>query len=216
MADNFALHMGHINDELTALQADFDTLTPSDYKDGAYRLRRYSKFDFNADDLTINVQQGVTFSQDDSINNFQGNVARTYDDLSDKVQANPAFLKMCQALVEHSDLPSQCVLEAHQMRIIAKPEVGVAESAPEGIHQDGFDYVAVFTVARHNEQGGDLCVWRDKNAPSPILSTTPKSGEYYIINDHTLWHSATPLSPMDKSQQAYWDLFVITAILPNK
>ncbi|OOS22986.1 hypothetical protein [Moraxella pluranimalium] len=30
-----------------AMLASFDTLTPSDYKDGSYRLRRYSVFEYD-------------------------------------------------------------------------------------------------------------------------------------------------------------------------
>lgn len=209
----FALHMGCIDGELDELHADFDMLTPSTYKDGAYRLRRYSKFDFDDDSLQIHLHTGTTFVQDDSINEFQGNITRTYDDLSNTVCHNPAFLQMCRALVQNSALPSQCILEAHQMRIIAKSDMA-AQSAPEGIHQDGFDYVAVFTVARHNETGGELFVWRDKDSTAPLLTLTPKVGEYCIVNDRTLWHSASAICQVDKADKAYWDLFVITAKLP--
>lgn len=204
------LQMGCVESELGALQADFESLVPSTYKDGAYRLRRYSKFDFD-EQAGIRVHEGASFVQNDNINTFQGNVVRTYDNLSQTVQSDPAFLNMCQTLAKTANLPNPCTLEAHQIRIIARPEMPIAQSAPEGIHQDGFDYVAIFTVARHNEQGADLLVWQSKDSPSPIATTTPKAGEYCIVNDKTLWHSATPISQIDKSDKAYWDLFVLTA-----
>lgn len=65
------------------LGQSFHTLKPSQYKDGAYRLRHYSKFDYQRSSGNIELQAGAQFVQSSDLNRFQGDITRTYDDLND-------------------------------------------------------------------------------------------------------------------------------------
>lgn len=208
------MHLGALQpDSVISLHPSFDELTPSRYKDGEYRLRRYSKICF--DHGRVSVLPAEAFVQSGDINEFQGDVVRVYDNLSDQALHSQGMAQICQSFIDACELPSVCQIEIHQMRIIAKQDSAPAESAPEGIHQDGFDYVGVFTIQRYNQSGGELMIWRDKQSPKPVSTLTPKAGEYCIVNDRTLWHSASAVAVGDQDQVGYWDLLVLTANNPN-
>lgn len=194
--------------DFDVLKASFESLEPSNYKDGSYRLRRYSRFCFDKNTNTITLQPQVAFVQDDSLNQFQGNVARTYDDLTAKTYNSLSFAKILQIFADTTDLPAQSLIEVHQMRLLAKGADSI--TTPEGIHQDGFDYVGVFTVARYNATGGKLLLWQDKTDNTPIASQDAQAGDFCIVNDKVLWHSATNLHTIDDGI-GYWDIFVLTA-----
>lgn len=212
MSDALLLQMGNLPaDTMQPLKPFFDELKPSSYKDGAYRLRKYSKI--YSDNGKLAILPNQSFMQTGNINEFQGGVVRTYDDISTQVLSSEGFGGIVKAFIKAGELPADGQIEVHQMRIIAKDDSEVP-AAPEGIHQDGFDFVGVFTVGRHNLTGGELLVWQDKNADAPISQISPSAGDYCIVNDQTLWHSASAIHAKDKSDVGYWDLFVLTANKP--
>lgn len=190
--------------------ASFDTLTPNEYKDGDYRLRRYSVFDYDRQTHKISKRPSTAFIQDDSLNQFQGNVARHYDDLTDATITNADFGAMMATFAKVANLHRHSQIDVHQMRIIAKDADITAVASPEGIHQDGFDYVGVFTMARQNITGGELFVWQNKTDDTPIAKLDPLAGDFCVINDKQLWHSAGDVVPK-QSGKGYWDVFVLTA-----
>nr|UOP05146.1 2OG-Fe dioxygenase family protein [Conchiformibius kuhniae] len=192
------------------LGASFHTLQPSAYKDGAFRLRRYSTFRYCRRSGDIRLQANSQFVQGEDLNAFQGNVARTYDDLTAQTVASNGFAAMMRRFAEKADLPEQAHIEVHQMRIVAKNGAQAAESTPEGIHQDGFDRIGVFTVARHNAEGGELYLWQNKDDAEPVAACTQQAGDFCVLNDKALWHSASPVCAADAASQGYWDLFVLT------
>lgn len=193
------------------LQPSFHTLTPSAYKDGAYRLRRYSKFRYRQSSGHIQLQANSRFVQSDKLNRFQGNVARSYDDLTADTIACAGFAAMFRRFAESAGLPDEAEIEVHQMRIIAKSAGQAAESTPEGIHQDGFDRIGVFTAARHNAEGGELYLWRSPEDAAPLAACLPQAGDFCVLNDRLLWHSASPVHTRSEAEAGYWDLFVLTA-----
>lgn len=195
---------------VSAMLASFDTLTPSDYKDGSYRLRRYSVFEYDRQAHKLVKQANTAFVQDDSLNEFQGNVARHYDDLTDATITDVDFGRMMATFAKVTNLPPLSQIAVHQMRILAKDADNNAVATPEGIHQDGFDYVGVFTMARHNVTGGELFIWQNKTDDAPMAMFDPSAGDFCVINDKQLWHSAGDVTPK-QSGQGYWDLFVLTA-----
>ncbi|WP_274584704.1 2OG-Fe dioxygenase family protein [Neisseria leonii] len=206
----FLWRTGRLNaDGLPAVGASFDTLRPSAYQDGGYRLRRYSKFAYRRGSGQLRLLPNSGFIQSSELNRFQGGVARTYDEITEETFSAPGFAEMFAAFAQTASLPENTVIEVHQMRIIAKPTGEAAPATPEGIHRDGFDYVGVFTVARRNTQGGELFVWHRPDDAQPLAACLPEAGEYCVLNDRAVWHSASPVGAAD-SGSAYWDLFVLT------
>lgn len=198
------------SNDFETLRQSFDTLTPSDYKDGSYRLRRYSRFSYDKTNKAIALQETKAFVQGDDLNRFQGNVARTYDNLTNESFQSQAFLSLMDDFVKSTNLPEHSLIEVHQMRILAKDGNESTPAAPEGIHQDGFDFVGVFTINRKNVKDGALMLWHGRECDKPIATLNPEAGDICIVNDQVLWHSASDIR-LEEAGEGYWDLLVLTA-----
>jgi len=73
--NDFYLELGKLKPEHNAfLCKSFDHLPSSDYKDGEFRLRRFSHFNFKNNQLTHLPKKG--FLQSAEFNQFQGNIER--------------------------------------------------------------------------------------------------------------------------------------------
>ncbi|UNU73922.1 2OG-Fe dioxygenase family protein [Moraxella nasovis] len=204
------LHTGTLpTDIIAALEGDFDGLKPSVYKDGSYRLRRYSKIVYNKDDKHIDLLRGTNFCQSSEFNKFQGDVVREYDDISDELIASEGFLRIVDTFANEGGLPKDATIDVHQIRVVAKDPAKPTVTTPEGIHQDGYNRIGMFTVSFKNAEGAELRIYSD-NDPDTVLEKIPsKTGGYCVVDDSDLWHYATEISSDDGN--GYWDLFVLTA-----
>ncbi|AKG19693.1 hypothetical protein AAX09_01275 [Moraxella bovoculi] len=196
-------------DIIAPLRTDFDSLTPSLYKDGSYRLRRYSKFTYNQDSQDIELIRGSQFVQSSELNKFQGDVVRQYDDVSDELLQTEGFLTIVDTFAKQGGLPNHATIEVHQMRIVSKDPAKPTITTPEGLHQDGFDRIGMFTVSRQDVEGGDLCAYQTNDPDSMLVRLPSETGVYCVMDDSKLWHYANELSTTGES--GFWDLFVLTA-----
>ncbi|MEC6796845.1 2OG-Fe dioxygenase family protein [Photobacterium sp. S4TG1] len=190
---------------VTELAPSFKYLPHTPHADGEYRLRRYS---------IVRIHNGkiehlppTDFVQSNDINHFQGDVVRHFEALDEALIHCSGMLEMCALFQQANALPNDQPIEIHQMRIAALN--GETPTSPEGIHQDGFEHIAVIGIDRHNINGGEFLVYKDKTA-SPFLCTTLQHGEMAILADDILWHNAHPIKAIKKHQQGYWDVFVLT------
>jgi len=187
---------------LEALKPSFDHLPQTDHADGKYRFRCYSQIDYYGRDSGT-----VEFTQSSEYNKHQGDVERKFEPIHDDVLSSESFKKMHGAFRRESDLFFENI-EVHQMRIFTEGET--VPVSPEGVHQDGYNSVGIFGVHRHNIVGGDALVFLDQSGP-PIFSRRLQAGEYVIIDDENLWHSAKTIMTIDKTQPGYMDAFIFTA-----
>lgn len=206
-SEEFLLELGQLTEQsVMCLAPSFKALPPSDYLDGAYRLRRFSHF---------RIQQGVltrlptkAFVQSGDINTFQGSVERIYPEIEDDVTETAAFQSMLMGFKAKAGVSDDQSIEVHQMRIIANNDA-LTEAAPEGVHQDGFKSLAVVVIERSNIRGGEIQVHTAKDS-APFISHTFDNGEFVVLNDQRFWHSATGLEAT-QDEDAYMDAFVLTA-----
>jgi hypothetical protein len=206
-ATDFLLQLGQLtNNSVTSLTTSFANLPKSDYLDGAFRLRRFSHFTYASGQLLELPTKA--FSQTGDINTFQGNVAREYPSIEAEVVSSDAFSEMFKNFKKMTELTDDKPIEVHQMRILGA-KGSLTEAAPEGVHQDGFDYLGVFVIERKNIQGGEICVHPEKEQ-APIFKHAFDSGEFVILNDKRFWHSAQNLEAVN-DDLAYMDVFVLTA-----
>ncbi len=206
--DNFYLELGQLTpDSVNHLTSSFSNLPASPYADGAFRLRRYSRFVMNNHRLSRLSAQA--FVQDESINHFQGNVVRVYPEIEDQTFEGPAFVELFDHFQKMANVQDDTPIEVHQMRIFADHKR--AEVAPEGVHQDGFDRIGIYVMQRHNIQGGNINIHLDKKSPA-MISHDFDQGEFVVLNDRKFFHSAHPIKPVD-GDFGYMDLFVLTANL---
>lgn len=76
-------------------------------------------------------------------------------------------------------------------------------------HQDGFDFVGIFCIDRHNLIGAETHLYEDPNA-APIFAKELQPGEFVLVNDRRLYHSTSGIQPLGTGEGTR-DVFVMTA-----
>ncbi|MDR9828779.1 2OG-Fe dioxygenase family protein [Vibrio sp. FNV 38] len=198
------------SEAVSDLSQSFKLLPKTAHADGQYRLRRYSVIQFTHGKVIQTDRHN--FMQTDEINHFQGNVIRHFESILDQTLNSEGFREMCGLFVEANSLPEDQEIEVHQMRIAAVFDE--TQVAPEGVHQDGFDCIALIGIDRHNIVGGEVLLYND-NHTAPFYRKVLENGEVAILDDHKLWHNAMPIRIVDHNLEGHMDVFVLTARKPQ-
>ena len=114
-------------------------------------------------------------------------------------------------------------LGVHAIRIKADEGSGLrGQVVPEGMHQDGFEYIGLLSPQKHNvlddwrtyvyvggprgEKPGD-----DEAAKKrPIFSSAVEPGALLFVDDRRMWHDADDLRQADETAPGWRDFMVIT------
>ncbi|MEX2941904.1 2OG-Fe dioxygenase family protein [Serratia fonticola] len=201
------LQITHLSREgIAQLAPSFNTLPHTQHADGKYRLRRYSVLRFQHG---LVVETGKhEFVQSEDINHFQGNIVRQFEPLLTTTWQNEGMREMCEVFVNSNDLPDNQEIEIHQIRITTT--YVETQVAPEGIHRDGFDHIAIVGIDRHNIVGGDILLY-NSNREEPFFRKVLENGEVAMIADSKLWHNACPIRAVETDKEGHMDVFVLTA-----
>ena len=193
---------------ISTLKDSFNKLPTTDHRD-KYRLRRYSRIKLcDTDHFKYMKLESEPFNQSGKYNKFQGNVSREFEDIEDEVIESGGMLEMCDTFLESSGFSDDHEIEIHQMRIITRDEL--TPVSPEGVHQDGYRFIAMVGINRHNITGGNLLVCKTYDG-KPILDFPLESGEMVMLDDKAMWHNATQIKPINPDIQGYMDAFILTA-----
>lgn len=204
---NSLLQLCRLSSDIEQVVASFDELPETDHADGKYRLRAYSQ-------LRASGQGHITrlparsFTQSSRYNKLQGDITRRFKDIHHSVIDSDFMREMCHLFLSCGDLTGDTKIEIHQIRVITLFDS--TEVSPEGVHQDGYDCIAMVGANRHNVTGGELLVYDDKTK-SPFLTRTLESGDMIMLDDKRLWHNANPIESLMSTKQGHMDLFVLTA-----
>jgi hypothetical protein len=181
--------------------------------DGSYRLRRYSRIRMGEQpevDETCNYIKlsQKPFHQSEDYNKHQGGMSRLFEDIEDEVVVSLGMREVCDKFLQACGFENDHVIEVHQMRIITSGEK--TPVSPEGVHQDGYDYIAIIGVERYNISGGRAFVYRTYGG-KPIFESVLNNGEMLMINDRNLWHNASGITRIDPDAQGHMDTIILTA-----
>ncbi len=201
------LHLTQLSmNAIEQLSPSFEGLPRTEHADGQYRLRRYSVVGFeNGQVIDLNKN---SFVQSSDINRFQGDVVRQFEPIEKGILSSDGFREMCALFVNANHLPEGQEIEVHQIRITAIYDE--TQVAPEGVHQDGFDHIALVGVGRHNIMGGDIMLYSSHNQ-APFFRKVLENGEVAMLADSKLWHNAVPIRSVINDQEGHMDVFVLTA-----
>ena len=196
-----------------SVKDSFNRLPHTSHLDGSYRLRRYSRIrmgeqpeiDQTCDYIKLSQEP---FNQSEDYNKHQGGMSRLFEDIEDDVIVSLGMREMCDKFLLASGFEYDHVIEVHQMRIITTGEK--TPVSPEGVHQDGYDFIAIIGIERYNISGGQAFVHRTHGGKA-IFESSLKSGEMLMINDKKLWHNADGIFRMHPDMQGYMDAFILTA-----
>jgi hypothetical protein len=192
---------------LAALTPWYDRLPLDPYIQGTFRRRRFSHYRGPA-----GARQRLAhmhFLQSAAVNRLAGGISRNFEEIEDGFIALPAIERMLAAFIAAMGFdPAEREIGVHQIRICCSPG-SPGSPAPEGIHQDGFDYIGLHCIGRSQMQGGTTCIYPARNQP-PLFRRDLAPGEAVYANDRTVFHFAEPIRPTGDGP-GYWDLLVITA-----
>ncbi|EGU47147.1 hypothetical protein VII00023_00795 [Vibrio ichthyoenteri ATCC 700023] len=201
------LQLTHLSgNAIRQLAPSFSSLPHTQHADGQYRLRRYSVVRFV--DGQVKVTDKHDFVQIEDINHFQGDIVRQFEPLLDATLSSQGMQEMCALFVESNELANGQEIEIHQIRVTAVFDE--TQVAPEGVHQDGFDHIALVGIDRHNIVGGEIMLYND-NHEAPFFRKVLENGDVALLADSKLWHNACPIRAIDHQHEGHMDVFVLTA-----
>ena len=100
-------------------------------------------------------------------------------------------------------------IQIHQIRVYANCNSKI-NLVPEGIHQDGFNMIAICCISRVNIKGGVSNIY-DENKKL-VYSSILKEGEFIIVNDNKYYHDVSEIELDDLNKIGYRDIIVLTTI----
>ena len=192
------------------LSKSFDNLSIDKY----YNIKRGRGFSLlkvdNFDKLEIIGD--LNFYQSEIYNNYNGNVLRKYTNLNTDILDDELFKYFVKTFKEQIDKVSPVVtkyIQVHQIRVYANNLS--TNLVPEGIHQDGFNFIAITCINRKNIIGGLNNVY-DSIKTIKCYSTSLNEGEILILNDRKMFHDVTNIELNNLNEVGYRDIFVFTTI----
>ena len=187
-------------DDLSKLRLSFNDLPIDTYypenKEIPSRYRRYASFQININQDVINVKQIYK-------NNFSQNVVdfrsfmRYFEPIKEdiiKEQLIQLFVPPLSLTHYFNQKPEQCEykLDVHQVRLLSFANQP-SDNAPEGIHQDGADYIISAMILNKHNIENDTSVIYDENKKE-IFRTNLNTGDFIFQDDIKLWHDIKPIN----------------------
>jgi hypothetical protein len=194
-------------DNLPELQNSFNKIPLDKY----YSNQRNRAFSLLKVNNSIEVIGNLNFYQSSKYNNYNGNLLREYDNISNTILDNNSFKDIILTfnnIVSKEFNKENNYIQIHKIRVYANKNS--TDLIPEGIHQDGFNMIAICCISRKNITGGVSRIYdKDKNI---IYSKQLQEGEMIIINDIKNYHDVTNIELIDKEKVGYRDIIVLTTI----
>jgi len=180
---------------------------------GRYRRRRFSAFTVGSGKIRLKPPQPHYQSRD--FNPLNGGVERWFKPVTDVIAAHlvtKVILKTCDSLFTEltpSNLrPKSWHVEMHQFRVEARSGVE-GKPTPEGMHQDGVDWVLVMLVRRENIASGATTIANLQAEPiGEFTLSQPMDSSF--VDDNRVYHGVTPIRPLNPARPAYRDVLVLT------
>ncbi|WP_119343177.1 2OG-Fe dioxygenase family protein [Facilibium subflavum] len=159
-----------------------------------YRYRAFSVGDVNNNKVSVSPH-GEVFHQSQKLNKYQGGIDRHFPLIE-----MPVAQYVADNIIRSHIYPlipkGNYHFGIHQIRIETTDEI-TGKPAPEGIHQDGFDYVCVLCANLNNVSGGN----------SVLVDVKDRS--HILFDDKKYAHYASAIVPVIPGK-GWRDVFVIT------
>jgi aspartate/methionine/tyrosine aminotransferase len=203
--------------EWERLSADWDHLELDRHlRDGAtFRRRRYGRYFWSPQTRELIALPPEPYFQDAQENAYAGGVAREFAPLLPDTIDNPFLRALVAATFGCLPLDDErrgktWEVRVHQIRVVATPEE-TGLPAPEGIHQDGTDFLTLHLVKRENVAGAQSTIYDLQRRPLRHFTMTEPL-DSMILQDPRIMHGVTPVEPADGRTQARRDLLGIDFI----
>ena len=177
------------------------------------RKRCVSEYEMQWDeDWVINRVPSRPFSQSQGLIAINEDIdyrvtARRFKELPDELYDDD-LQSLMSGVAKHIKqfMPSVMKLNfiAHHTVVYSQPGQ-ISTNSPEGIHQDGVDFiVSAMVVERKNISGGKSIIYgKDKKTKLFQAELQPGQGIFQPDLGTELWHEATPISPVSFEEVSY-------------
>lgn len=212
------------DDRRVALDALIDTL-PEAMRDEVATFRPHRRRSFRHYSLertatgewAIDALEDTTFKQ--AVTDYRGK-PRTFARMEDEIAAHSGVLSLLASAAETAHIARPEVRRidayAHQVTTIARPRHS-GSPAPEGLHQDGADFiVSALVVERANVRGGVSRIYEGRGMGRPLLEIELQAGEGIFQMDAgtDLWHEISSVEVVDPAIEGHrmilgFDLHVV-------
>ena len=170
------------------------------------RRRRFGSFAVSDEGNEITPLPHSPFFQSLKLNSVAGGIQRNFSPLDPTVRDSSVLHSLLRLLVMQLDEPQvSWEVNVHQVR--SEATGGPTLPAPEGIHRDGHDFLAIVGINRLGIVGGENRVFDERK--KLILETTLlEPFDLILIDDRRTYHSVSPIhSP--SQQIGYRDIFIL-------
>ncbi len=183
------------------------------------RQRNIASFLIEIWDNEIFIERTREDGFEQNVGDFRG-WKREFQQADSTAVEDPLFYKLMKKITLlvkeiHPDI-RKLQITSHFMRTIAREKIK-GENAPEGIHEDGAEYImSALVVNRHNINGAASQIYEKKDkgekalifekelAPGEFIFQADTGEEYTFGND--LWHYVTPAEPEDINEIGLRDI----------
>jgi hypothetical protein len=180
-----------------------------------FRLRRYGRYYWSPADDALAALPHEPYFQPENENSYAGGIAREFAPLLPDTECCPFLHALVRSTfaclpVAGDRKDATWEVRVHQVRIVASVKVP-GLPAPEGIHQDGTDFLTLHLVRRHNLVGGESTIYDlDRK---PIRHYTMRDTlDSLILEDPRIMHGVTPVHPADGRTLGIRDLLGVDFI----
>jgi hypothetical protein len=196
---------------------DWDNLKLDRYlaERAKFRLRRYGRYLWSpaSDRLAALPQEGYFQPEDE--NSYAGGIVREFAPLLPETVNNPFLHALVRTTFASLPLTAEregntWEVRIHQIRIVASSKVP-GLPAPEGIHQDGTDFLTLHLVRRQNIAGGESNIYDLDRRPIQQY-TLRETLDSLILEDPRIMHGVAPVHPADGRTLGIRDLLGVDFI----
>ena len=192
----------------SAVLDSYEDLLPDSYLKGEFifRNRAFSNGDFLNGEFKW--KEHYLFEQSRILNKYAGGLKRDFMPISDVIKSfveNLLFKQTFASVIPNADYH----VGVHQIRTLCNDK-HMGYPAPEGIHQDGFDYIAVLSINRVNLSGGITCLFDIAKEDEIVFEGIMDGGNALVLDDVNLKHYTSPITPKIPNLTTYRDVIVIT------
>lgn len=176
---------------------------------GCYRKRRFGVFHYRPQlKEKLFFMGNDYFFQSEKINLLNGGVKRIFEGLENSIGTNNYLraiilndINLLPTKFSNKDL----TINVHQIRIETNTSF-TGKPTPEGIHQDGHNFVAQHLIKKEGVSGGKSTIYNLNN--NPLFSTTLTNHmDTIIVNDPEVKHGVSSIKPYFLS--GYRDMLLI-------
>jgi hypothetical protein len=199
------------------LGEDWDHLELDRYleRGAKFRVRRYGRYYWSPANDELAALPNEPYFQPDDQNAYAGGFARAFAPLLPDTVHNPFLQALVRSTFACLPVPGDkqtatWEVRIHQIRIVASP-MAPGLPAPEGIHQDGTDFLTLHLVRRHNVEGAETTIYDLDRKPIQRF-TMREALDSLILEDPRIMHGVTPVQSADGKTSAIRDLMGIDFI----